>query len=183
MKALLLVDFEKEWINPDSEYYVGDISEVLAKTNKLIDFCRKQGYKLIFTTHVEEDSEDAFAEGTESIEIIPELHKEPSDILITKNKVSPFYDTDLDDELEDIEEIVIAGILTNLCVRSAIHDAYDRDFDITVIKDCCVAFDEATQEFTFDDLAATREEIKFLDLDEFEKEAAPKNKVFGGSQN
>ena len=168
MKALLLVDFEKEWTNPESEFYVGDISEVIEKVNKLIDFCRSNGYKIIFTTHVEEDSDEAFAEGTENVEIIPELHKDPSDILIKKYRVSPFYDTDLDDELEDIEEIVIAGILTNLCVRSAIHDAYDRDFEITVIKDCCVAFDETTQEFTFEDLESTREEINFLDLEEFE---------------
>ena len=170
MKALLLVDFEKEWINPDSEYYVGDISEEIEKVNKLIDFCREQGYKIIFTTHVEEDSEGAFMEGTENVEIISELHKEDSDVLITKNKISPFYETDLDDELEDIEEIVIAGILTNLCVRSAIHDAFDRYFDLTVIKDCCVSFDETTQEFTFDDLESTREEIEFLDLDEFEED-------------
>lgn len=167
MKALILVDFENEWINPDSEEYVGDIKDVIERTNRLIDFCREKGYKIIFTTHIEEDSEGAWAEGSESVEIIPELHKEDSDVLIKKYRISPFYDTELDDELEDIEEIVIAGILTNLCVRSAIQDAYDRDFDITVIKDCCVAFDEVTQEFTFNDLEATREEIEFLDLDEF----------------
>jgi len=40
-------------------------------------------------------------------------------------------------------------------------------FDITVIKDCCVAFDDEIQEFTFRDLKATREEIEFLNLNEF----------------
>ena len=167
MKALILVDFENEWINPDSEEYVGDIADVLERTNKLIDFCREKGYKIIFTRHVEKDSEDAWAEGSESTKIMPELHKQDSDTLITKHKISPFYKTELEKELEGIEQIVVAGILTNLCVRSLIQDAYDRDFDITVIKDCCVTFDEATQEFTFDDLAATREEIEFLDADEF----------------
>lgn len=52
-------------------------------------------------------------------------------------------------------------------MRSLVQDAYDRDFDISVIKDCCVAFDEETQEFTFKDLKATREEIQFLNLNEF----------------
>jgi nicotinamidase-related amidase len=47
------------------------------------------------------------------------------------------------------------------------QDAYDRDFEIIVIKDCCVALDKETQEFTFKDLKATREEIEFLNADEF----------------
>jgi len=88
-------------------------------------------------------------------------------VLITKNKISPFYKTNLDKVLRGINKIVICGILTNLCVRSLVQDAYDRNFEIKVIKDCCVSFDDETQEFTFKDLKATREEIEFLNLDEF----------------
>lgn len=168
-KALILVDFEKEWINENSDYFVGDILGVIEKTNRLIDFCRKNGYKIIFTRHVEKDSKNAFAKGSERVEIIDKLHKRGSDVIITKNKISPFFKTSLDEELRNIEEIACCGILTNLCVRSLIQDAYDRDFDIKVIKDCCVAFDEKTQEFTFKDLKTTREEIKFLNLNEFIK--------------
>jgi len=88
-------------------------------------------------------------------------------VLIKKNKISPFFKTDLDKHLEGIDDIVIAGILTNLCVRSLAQDAYDRDFKITIIKDCCRAFDVETHEFTIKDLKATREEIEFLNLNEF----------------
>jgi nicotinamidase-related amidase len=57
--------------------------------------------------------------------------------------------------------------LTNLCVRSFIQDAYDRDFKITVIKDCCVAHTQEIQDFTFFDLAQTRDEIDFTNFKEF----------------
>lgn len=166
-KALIIVDFQKEWINKDSDYFVGDISKIIEKTNKLIAFCRKNNYKIIFTTHIEKDSDKAFIEGSENVEIIDELNKQESDILIKKNKISPFFKTLLEEELQNIDEIVVCGILTNLCVRSLIQDAYDRDFEIKVIKDCCVAFDDDTQEFTFKDLKATREEIDFLNMNEF----------------
>jgi len=166
-KALILVDFEKEWTNESSDYFVGDISEVIERTNKLIDFCRKNNYKIIFTTHIEKDSDGAFAENSENVEIIDEINKQDSDVLIRKNKISPFFKTPLEQELQNIDEIIVCGILTNLCVRSLVQDAYDRDFDIKVIKDCCVAFDDETQEFTFKDLKATREEIEFLNLNEF----------------
>lgn len=168
-KALILADFEKEWTDKSSDYFVGDVSELIKKTNKLIDYCRQNGYKIIFTTHIEKDSNEAFAENSESVEIIDEIHKEDSDLLIKKNKISPFFKTNLDKHLQGVNKIVTCGILTNLCGRSLIQDAYDRDFDITVIKDCCVAFDPETQKFTFKDLKSTREDIKFLNVNEFTK--------------
>ena len=166
-KALLLVDFEQEWIDKDSVYYVGDIAEVINKVNRLIDYCRERDYKIIFTTHVEPDSKDAFAGGSPSVEVITALNKEDGDVLIAKNKISPFYKTNLENELEGVKSITVCGILTNLCVRSAIQDAYDRDYDITVIKDCCVAFDAEIQKFTFKDLKDTRGEVEFIELNEY----------------
>lgn len=166
-KALICVDFEKEWIDKNSDYFVGDISDVIEKTNTLIDFCREKGYKIIFTTHIEKDSDSAFSEKTTNIEIINSIHKDDSDLLIKKNKISPFFKTNLEEELEGVKEIIICGILTNLCVRSLAQDAYDRDFSIKIIKDCCKAFDEETHEFTIKDLKNTREEIEFMDQDEF----------------
>ena len=89
-KALILVDFEKEWTDKDSDYFVGDISELIEKTNKLIDYCRKNNYKIIFTTHVEKDSDEAFAPNSKNVEIIDELHKQDSDVLIKKIKSAHF---------------------------------------------------------------------------------------------
>ena len=74
-KTLILVDFEKEWTDKSSDYFVGDISKVIERTNKLIDFCRKNGYKIIFTRHIEKDSEDAFAEDSENVKIIDGIKK------------------------------------------------------------------------------------------------------------
>lgn len=162
--ALVLIDFQKEWTNPESEYYVGDIQEVIGKVNYLIDHCRTRGYKIIRTKHRETDSLDYFWPETQ---FIPELKFQDTDTLIIKNKISPFYNTSLEKELDGIKHVIVCGILTNLCVRSFIQDAYDRDFKIKVIKDCCVAHTPEIQEFTFYDLAQTREEIDFTNLKEF----------------
>jgi nicotinamidase/pyrazinamidase len=169
-KALILIDFEKGWIDKNSEEYVGDISRVIERVNKLIQFCRKKQYKIIFTRHVEKDSNESWSENSEGTKLIEELNKKDLDILITKYKISPFYKTELEKELKGIKEIVVCGILTNLCVRSTVQDAYDRNFEIKVIKDCCVAFNKKTQDFTFKDLKETREEIEFLNLEEFVKD-------------
>ncbi|MFH0808522.1 MAG: isochorismatase family cysteine hydrolase [archaeon] len=166
-KALILVDFENEWVDENSEEYVGDISGTIRKTNRLVDFCREKDWKIIWTRHVDKNSNDAWSEDSNGTQIINDLDKKDSDVVITKYKISPFFETSLEEELKGVDEVIVCGILTNLCVRSFVQDAYDRDFDIKVIKDCCVAFDDETQEFTFRDLKATREELEFFDLDEF----------------
>ncbi|MBI5061645.1 MAG: isochorismatase family protein [Candidatus Aenigmarchaeota archaeon] len=108
---------------------------------------------MIFTPHVEKDSTTAFAENSENIQLIGALHKKEADKLIVKNKISPFYKTALEQELKGVKHIIVAGILTNLCMRMLIEEAYDRDFQITVITDCCVAKSKQIQDFTFKDLS------------------------------
>lgn len=58
--ALVLIDFQKERLDPESEYYVGDVQETIAKVKYLIDHCRARDYKIIRTKHRETDSLDAF---------------------------------------------------------------------------------------------------------------------------
>ncbi len=166
-KALILVDLENEWLDKKSDYFVGDISAMLKRTNRLIDTSRKRGYKVIFITHIEAGSDSAFAPNSFNVEIISSLHKSKKDVLIKKNKISPFYKTGLEKEMKGVKEIVVGGILSNLCVRSTVQDAYDRDLKITVIKDCCASFDKETQDFTFKDLKFTRPEITFMNLSKF----------------
>ncbi|MBI4162241.1 MAG: cysteine hydrolase, partial [Candidatus Aenigmarchaeota archaeon] len=157
--ALVIVDFQNEWTDKNADDYLGNLSKLIKKTNKLIDACRSKNYKIIFTRHVA-GAEGPFAQNSEGIKIISKLHKEKYDSLVTKHKVSPFYQSSLEKELKGIDEITVAGILTNMCVRSLIQDAYDRDFKITVVKDCCITYSNEVQKFTFKDLKETRPEIK-----------------------
>lgn len=167
-RALVLVDLQNEWTDPDSEYYIADLNDFVVRINKLIDFCRKQGFKIIFIRHIE-DSGTAFREKLENIKLIKDVNRKPADSEVVKHRIDSFYKTDLEEQLTGVEKIVVGGILTNLCVRNLIEGAYDRDFSITVIKDCCTTYDEKTQAFTFADLKNTREEIIFTDLKKFTK--------------
>jgi nicotinamidase-related amidase len=46
-----------------------------------------------------------FAEGTKNVEIISGLKKNKNDVLIKKNKISPFYKTTLEKELKGINKV------------------------------------------------------------------------------
>ncbi len=167
MRALVLIDLQKEWVNRRSDFYVRGAEQLIDKINQLIDYCRKENYKIIFIRHEELDGEGEFDSSTQNVELMSKLNYHKVDPIIVKNKINPFYQTSLEEELLGAEEVATAGILTNLCVRSFIESAYDREFEITVIKDCCLARDEETQEFTFLDLKNTRPEVEFLELEDF----------------
>ncbi len=102
--ALVLIDFQKEWLEPESDYYVGEIQETLGKVNYLIDYCRAREYKIIRTKHREPNSLEAFGPETQ---FIPELKIQESDTIIIKNKISPFYNTSLEKELEGIKNVIV----------------------------------------------------------------------------
>jgi nicotinamidase-related amidase len=153
-KALVLIDFQEEWRNETSDYYLGDFKERVANAKRVLDFFRSRKLPIVFTRHIEIGSTSAFAEGSKNAEVIRELSPTKNETVIVKHKISPFYETNLEQILRKakVDEIIVCGIMTNLCVRSAISDAYDRDFKITVIKDACVSDSNKTDEFTFDDL-------------------------------
>lgn len=168
-RALVLIDLENEWATRGSEYYIGELDGLISRVNKLIDFCRGAGDKIIFVRHVELGSTEAFAAGTSGVELIKGLHYRSPDTLIAKHKVGAFYQTELTKELAGIKEVIVGGIMTNQCVRMFVEEAYDREFSITVIKDCCQTFDQAIHDFTLRDLKATRPEITIAKLKEFIK--------------
>lgn len=68
-----------------------------------------------------------------------ELGYDPREKTITKTRVSPFYQTDLESYLreKEITEIVVAGVATDLAVSSITRDAHDRDLAVTVVADAC----------------------------------------------
>ncbi len=162
--CLILVDFQEEWRDKNSEYYLGDFTEKIRNAVFVLEEFRKRKEIIVFTRHVELNSNYSFKEGTKNAELLPELNVKEDEKVITKHKISPFYQTDLEDFLKskNVTHLYVGGIMTNLCVRSLISDAYDRDYEITVIKDCCVSDSEETDEFTFKDIKKTRPEVNIV---------------------
>lgn len=164
-KVLILVDLQEEWRDPSSDYFIDDLEDYIEMINELIAFCRSKGYRIIFTRHIEEEGK-AFREREIGSKIIGDIEREETDEVIIKNRISPFYETNLDKLLKKENAIIVAGLLTNLGVRSLVFDAYDRDFEIELITDCCRAFDENRHEAVLEDLKETRPTVELLSLEE-----------------
>lgn len=123
-------------------------------------------YKIIFIRHIEAGGE--FALDHPNADFIPELAFDKSrDTEILKYKISSFYNTKLESELYGIENIVVCGVLTNLCVRMFVEEAYDRDFRIALLDDLTVAYSNDIHDETLEDLYTTRSGISVLPLAKF----------------
>jgi len=75
--------------------------------------------------------------------IHPALGPEGDDIVVTKHRVSAFAGTDLDMILraKAIDTLLLFGIATSGVVLSTLVDAFDADYRVIVVGDCCADID------------------------------------------
>jgi len=121
---------------------------VLGNILKVIQSCRKTNVPIIFTQHGHTDpSSDGGAlgkwwgelimAGTEDWKFLPEVIIEEEDIILPKKRYSAFFETDLDERLRSrgIKDLIISGVMTNLCCETTARDAFMRDYQVFILID------------------------------------------------
>lgn len=84
------------------------------------------------------------ADMSQFMQVIPELSPADGEPIVTKRRVSAFTGSDLEVVLRasNINHLVLSGIATGGVVLSTVREASDKDYQLTVIADCCADTDE-----------------------------------------
>jgi nicotinamidase-related amidase len=89
-------------------------------------------------------------------DIIPELYPLPGEPVIDKPGKGAFHATDLDAILKNlgIEQLVVCGVTTEVCVNTSVREANDRGYDCLVVSDCVGSYFPEFQEMGLRMIAA-----------------------------
>jgi len=153
--ALLVIDMQKFFLNPDSPTFTQGGVAIIDNIRLLIDEYRKAGRPVIYTCHVHDPKgidagimkwwwEGMCVEGTPESFVIDELKPNHNEKVIYKHRYSAFYNTDLEVYLRGlkVDELVITGIMTNMCCESTARDAYYRDYKVFFLADATGSINE-----------------------------------------
>jgi nicotinamidase-related amidase len=141
--ALLVIDMQDFFLEESSPTFTCGGLAILSKVKRLIAAFRECGRPVIYTRHVHNPQkndagimgwwwEGMCLEGSPASEVHKSIAPLPEDKVIFKHRYSAFYNTDLETVLRclKIEDLVISGIMTNLCCESTARDAYYRDYRV-----------------------------------------------------
>jgi biuret amidohydrolase len=80
--------------------------------------------------------------GERGHEIIDELKPRPGEPVVDKPGKGAFYATDLNEILRShgIQQLVVCGVTTEVCVNTTVREANDRGYDCLVVEDCVASY-------------------------------------------
>ncbi len=156
--AILVIDMQ--------HYFQGLIAPILDNVLSLIHACRTAQVKIVFTRHGVLDPEndggmlttwwdDLILQGSEAWQLEKELKPNSSDLIIDKNRYSAFQGTELDDWLRKngVEDLIISGVMTNLCCETTARDAFGHDYRVFFVADATATINEELHLATLKNLA------------------------------
>jgi nicotinamidase-related amidase len=164
MKALVIIDMLDDFVggalaNPRAQRIVPSLKRLLAHA-------RGNGWVVVFSNdaHRVGDPElkvwggHAMA-GSPGAQVISELQPQPGDneFISPKRFYGAFDATGLDERLRElgVDEVVLTGQHTHICVRHSAYGALIRSYEITVPRDAVCGFEGVDEEAALDYLRST----------------------------
>lgn len=141
--ALLLIDIQKDYF-PGGKMELVNSLEAAKKANMLLQCFREHGGHHVHIQHISLRPDAAFFikgdSGSDIHDSVAHFEGEP---IVYKHYPNSFRETNLLEMLKDwgVERIVIAGMMTHMCVDATARAAADFGFKVIVAEDACATRD------------------------------------------
>ena len=115
--------------------------ETVGNVASLVGKAREAGVPVVWIQH----SAEHLPIGSAGWQWVPELTQEPSEALVPKTYADSFEATDLEQVLAaaEVGRVFVAGAQTDECIRSTIHGAIVRGYDVTLVGDAHTTEDQS----------------------------------------
>jgi nicotinamidase-related amidase len=125
------------------------IAEISSRVGQLAKAFRDRGWTVVLVNVVgmaPGRTERQMPRGTfppDFADLVPELDQQPSDVLISKQRLGAFLGTDLDAILRgrNVTQIVLAGVATSIGIESTARSAYDLGYNVAFVTDAMTDLD------------------------------------------
>jgi nicotinamidase-related amidase len=137
--ALIVIDIQNDYF-PGGAMELEGASAAAAKAGKAIKQARASGMPVIHVQHMStRPGSTFFLPGTKGQEIHASVTPENGETVIEKNYPNSFRSTTLQKRLEElaVRNLVVAGMMTHMCVDATVRHAADLGYKVTLLGDAC----------------------------------------------
>jgi nicotinamidase-related amidase len=142
-RAVVVVDLQNEYLSTGKLALVG-IEQAVSNTARVVADARAKGDLIVHIRHESASPEvPFFVSGSDGVQIIPAIAPQEGETVIVKNHPNAFLKTGLKALLDQhgIEETVITGAMSHMCIDATTRAASDLGYKTTVVHDACATRD------------------------------------------
>lgn len=141
--GLIVIDLQNEYLST-GKLPLSGIDAAADNAAKVIADARAKDIPVFHIRHEFANNEaPVFVPGTDGVEIQPNVTPIGNEPVIVKNHINAFRDTDLKQQLDThgVEEVMIVGAMSHMCVDACVRAAVDMGYPATVLHDACATLD------------------------------------------
>lgn len=159
--AVLVVDMVNEFLEPGGKMVLAGGTALYAPVNALLDAAHTAHLPVLYTNQWLRPDDALFKKrlphcllDTWGAQLVDALHRAPADLIVPKHRYSAFFGTDLDLLWRErtIATVIVTGVVTNICVRSTVHDAFFLGYEVIVPVECVAATTPQAQAISLYDI-------------------------------
>jgi nicotinamidase-related amidase len=142
-RGLLIIDIQRDYF-PGGLMPLVEPEAAADAARRVLDRFRADGAPVVHLKHVWEGEDAPFMRpGTDGVEIHESVAPAEGEPVIEKAAPNGFVGTSLESDLRaaDVDELVVAGMMSSMCVDATVRAAAEKGFAVTVVHDACAAPD------------------------------------------
>lgn len=138
-QALVIIDIQNDYF-PGGKMELEGADAAAGNAAQAIEHFRSKGLPIVHVRHLSvRQGSTFFIPGTAGAEIHERVRPKANERVIEKNFPNSFRNTDLDQALKatGAKDLVVAGMMTHMCVDASVRQAADLGYKVTLLGDAC----------------------------------------------